>query len=842
MKYTLKLLIFLLFNSMLALSQEWTLPLSGRVEKNEKKLQGAIVTLMQGSKQIAQTMTGEDGLFKFEIPANGDFIVTVTKPGHCTKKFQVSTRGVPPDDKSTKRFEIPGISLFEPLPDIDYSVLNQPLVKIMYSAEKQVFDYDEAYFAQSLAALDKIKQLERDALNKQKELEANYKTAITNGDKAFQKKDWNMARAAYRLATNLKPNENYPKDQLAQIDKIIADQEALNKKNEEAAKKAAEEKAAAIAAENLNNKYIAALKKGEDGFTKQDWTAAKAGYNEALSIKPNEQLPKDKLAEIDKAMAALAAKKAAEEKAKADAEAAAKKAAEDKAKADAEAARLAKEKADKELADKLAKEAAAKKAAEEAAAKKAAEEKAKADAEAAAKKAAEDKAKADAEAARLAKEKADKELADKLAKEAAAKKAADEAAAKKAAEEKAKADAEAAAKKAAEDKAKADAETARLAKEKADKELADKLAKEAAAKKAAEDKAKADAEAAAKKAAEDKAKADAEAARLAKEKADKEAAAKLSKEEAARKAAEEAAKKAADDKAKAEAEAARLAKEKADKEAADKLAKEEAAKKAADEKAKAEAEASRLAKEKADKEAASKLSKEEAARKAAEDKAKADAEAARLAKEKADKELLDKLSKDEAAKKAAAEAARLAKEKADKELMDKLAKDEAAKKAAEEKAKAEAARLAKEAEEKAKKNTAPVAAKDKYKEIISKADGQFKDKKYKDAKLSYEEALIEKANDSYAKSRLAEIEKLLKSDAATAGDVDARVKAIKAKYPLGVTEETINGTGVVIIQRVVVKETEAYIYQKKIFSWGGISYFRDATAITESTFEQETKP
>lgn len=842
MKYTLKLLIFLLFNSILAFSQDWTLPLSGRVEKNEKKLQGAIVTLMQGSKQIAQTMTGEDGLFKFEIPANGDFIVTVTKPGHCTKKFQVSTRGVPPDDKSTKRFEIPGISLFEPLPDIDYSVLNQPLVKIMYSAEKQVFDYDEAYFAQSLAALDKIKQLERDALNKQKELEANYKTAITNGDKAFQKKDWNMARAAYRVATNLKPNENYPKDQLAQIDKIIADLEALNKKNEEAAKKAAEEKAQAIAAENLNNKYIAALKKGEDGFTKQDWTAAKAGYNEALSIKPNEQLPKDKLAEIDKAMAALAAKKAAEEKAKADAEAAAKKAAEDKAKADAEAARLAKEKADKELADKLAKEAAAKKAAEEAAAKKAAEEKAKADAEAAAKKAAEDKAKADAEAARLAKEKADKELADKLAKEAAA---------KKAAEEKAKADAEAAAKKAAEDKAKADAEAARLAKEKADKELADKLAKdaaakkaadEAAAKKAAEDKAKADAEAAAKKAAEDKAKADAEAARLAKEKADKEAAAKLSKEEAAKKAAEDAAKKAADDKAKADAEAARLAKEKADKETADKLAREEAAKKVADEKAKAEAEAARLAKEKADKEAAAKLSKEEAARKAAEDKAKADAEAARLAKEKADKELLDKLTKDEAAKKAAADAARLAKEKADKELMDKLAKDEAAKKAAEEKAKAEAARLAKEAEEKAKKNTTPVATKDKYKEIIAKADGQFKDKKYKDAKLSYEEALIEKAGDSYAKGRLAEIEKLLKSDAATAGDVDARVKAIKAKYPLGVTEETINGTGVVIVQRVVVKETEAYIYQKKIFSWGGISYFRDATAITESTFEQETKP
>ena len=181
-KITLLLLVF----SCNLFSQDWTLPLTGKVEKNDKKLQGAIVTLMQGSKQVAQTLTGEDGAFKFEIPANGDFMITVTKPGHCTKKFQVSTRGVPPDDKSTKRFDIPGINLFEPLPNIDYSVLNQPLVKIQYSALKQVFDYDEAYFSQSLAALDKLKQLESDAINKQKELEFNYSSAIKTADKAFQ--------------------------------------------------------------------------------------------------------------------------------------------------------------------------------------------------------------------------------------------------------------------------------------------------------------------------------------------------------------------------------------------------------------------------------------------------------------------------------------------------------------------------------------------------------------------------------------------------------------------------------------------------------------------------------
>ena len=115
-------------------------------------------------------------------------------------------------------------------------------------------------------------------------------------------------------------------------------------------------------------------------------------------------------------------------------------------------------------------------------------------------------------------------------------------------------------------------------------------------------------------------------------------------------------------------------------------------------------------------------------------------------------------------------------------------------------------------------------------------------KRYQEAKLPYEEALIAKAGDIYAKGRLAEIEKLLKSDAATAVDIDVKKKALLDKYPPGVTEETIVGTGVVILQRTVVKETEVYVYQKKMFSWGGISYFRDTKAITESIFEQETQP
>lgn len=68
-----------------------------------------------------------------------------------------------------------------------------------------------------------------------------------------------------------------------------------------------------------------------------------------------------------------------------------------------------------------------------------------------------------------------------------------------------------------------------------------------------------------------------------------------------------------------------------------------------------------------------------------------------------------------------------------------------------------------------------------------------------------------------------------------------RVAALLIKYKPGVTEEVFIGEHVIIIQRILVSDDMAWVYQKKMFDWGGISYFRDGQPITESTFEIETK-
>lgn len=122
------------------------------------------------------------------------------------------------------------------------------------------------------------------------------------------------------------------------------------------------------------------------------------------------------------------------------------------------------------------------------------------------------------------------------------------------------------------------------------------------------------------------------------------------------------------------------------------------------------------------------------------------------------------------------------------------------------------------------------------------------DKKYKDAiaktsklepeyvqaiKKTYEDALTYESDASYLKKKTTETVAPVKNS--------EHVKAMLAKYPVGLTEEIINGNGVVIVKRILIKDGDAWVYQKKIFNWGGVTCFRDDATITESIFENETK-
>lgn len=531
-----------------------------------------------------------------------------------------------------------------------------------------------------IAEIEKLIAAENQKLADEKALADKYNAALTKGSTALAAKKLTDAKAAYSEAAGLKPNEELPKTKLAEIDQLIAQDEAA---------KAAEKQ--------LTDQYNAAMKKGDTEFGNKNFAAAKTAYGEAATLKPTEALPKSKLKEVEAAERAEA-DRIAKEKETNDKYAAAVAAGDaafgssDWLTAKTEYTKATQLKANEahpknrltEIEGKLKNEAD-QKAAAAALDKKYSDALALGEKQLVAKKYNEAKmAFSDASTLKptesLPKEKiaqidqllADQAEAAKLKAEQDAKLAAEEAARKKA-EEDAKAAADAEAKRKAQEQADA------LAKKKAEEDAAKKkLAEEEAAKRAAEldAKQKADAEAA-RLAAEEKAKKDAEAAKkaeadaAAKKLAADEAARKKAEEDAARLAAEEAAKqkaladKEAADKKRAEDEAARIAAEDAAKQKA--LADKEAA-----DKKRAEEEAARLAAE----DAAAK--KKALADKEAADKKRAEDEAARLAEEAAkQKALADKNAADK--KRAEADAARLAAEEAQRQK--EMAEAEARKKA-----------------------------------------------------------------------------------------------------------------------------------------------------------------
>ena len=350
-------LFFLVTSSLPYLAQTIPLRFEGNVTDESSNLVGATIQITQGGKVVQSAMTDGSGNYFFSLPLGAEYLVVVSKDGYVSKKFSVNTLGVPPEKATSKFADIEAsLSLFKRYEGVDYSLLNQPLNKYSYNPYKDNFEYDKAYLEQMIAGMQTIKEAEKAAKNKEKEKEANYQASIKAGDKAFGKKEWQGAIGNYQSALVIKPTETYPKEQITNINKIIADAEAQAKAaaaakakaeaeaaakakaeadakakaeadakakaDKEAADKLAKEKAAADAKADkeaadklakekaaktntvvtppVDTKYADAIKSADGFFTSKDFENAKKYYEEALTHKGGDVYAKARLVECEK--------------------------------------------------------------------------------------------------------------------------------------------------------------------------------------------------------------------------------------------------------------------------------------------------------------------------------------------------------------------------------------------------------------------------------------------------------------------------------------------------------------------------------------------------------------
>jgi tetratricopeptide (TPR) repeat protein len=118
-------------------------------------------------------------------------------------------------------------------------------------------------------------------IRKQAANESNYSNLITQADALFESGKFNEAQAKYKEASVLKPQESYPKERMQQAASAWSSLQA-----EEKARQA------------LNDQYVQAVAKANTAYAKRDYSSAATYYQQALELKPSEELPKTKLDEV----------------------------------------------------------------------------------------------------------------------------------------------------------------------------------------------------------------------------------------------------------------------------------------------------------------------------------------------------------------------------------------------------------------------------------------------------------------------------------------------------------------------------------------------------------------
>jgi tetratricopeptide (TPR) repeat protein len=279
------LITFLFLNMAQVSFGQWTFDIVGTVKKEEtkKRLGGATITIKKNGT-VWKTLTSPDnGKFEVSLLPDADYMIEFSKPGHVTKKIQVSSKGVPPED-AKYGLEFPlELNLFEKIDGLDVSVLNQPIAKVKYDAAIGYPDFDKEYTKSIQKELERLKKELAEKLKlaaaEKKAKQAEYDKAISSGDKNFNSEKWNDAKPFYEKAASIFPTETYPAQQLAEI-------KAQQDKNAE-----------------LDKAYADAITEADAFFQKKEWENATSNYQKASDLKDKEQYPKDKINEIETILA-----------------------------------------------------------------------------------------------------------------------------------------------------------------------------------------------------------------------------------------------------------------------------------------------------------------------------------------------------------------------------------------------------------------------------------------------------------------------------------------------------------------------------------------------------------
>jgi tetratricopeptide (TPR) repeat protein len=152
----------------------------------------------------------------------------------------------------------------------------------------------DAAAQQKIADLQSKVNQQQAAIKSQQDTEERFNQAMAKASVAYTHNDFATAKQYYQEALNVKPNEALPQNRVKEIETILAKKSA-----DDAARAADAQKKAAF-----ENDYKNALATADEQFKAKKYDEARASYTKAISMKPSESYPAQRIRTIDNAVAA----------------------------------------------------------------------------------------------------------------------------------------------------------------------------------------------------------------------------------------------------------------------------------------------------------------------------------------------------------------------------------------------------------------------------------------------------------------------------------------------------------------------------------------------------------
>lgn len=131
----------------------------------------------------------------------------------------------------------------------------------------------------------------KEAYISQQAIDQQYQELISQADEVYNQKNYQNAIDKYRNASNLKPDEVYPQDQIKKAEELLS---------------------LALAEEAKRKKFMEWVNKGDNEVTSKNYEAGLENYNLAIGLFPDDEEVKNKIARTKSLMDNLLAQQAAE--------------------------------------------------------------------------------------------------------------------------------------------------------------------------------------------------------------------------------------------------------------------------------------------------------------------------------------------------------------------------------------------------------------------------------------------------------------------------------------------------------------------------------------------------